>query len=185
MHERPSDAPRRRRAAAAALLVALSVTALGGCAPSETPDPTPAPAPSLTQEQQDDAAFLNVMTEYVDLDPNTLTDDDLEKLLTGNLLQGEKSGLQDSRKNGERSDGLVVMSGFAVTDRGLDPEGLQYMTAQACLDSSGTHVRDSAGNEIKPARDARLSLQIKAVKTPDASWQISDIVRNESVRACG
>jgi hypothetical protein len=156
---------------------------LGGC--TAPPAADPAPTPSLTQEQQDDQAFHDVVTRYVDLNANSDTEDDLAQLLTGNVLDDEKSGLTDARGRGERQDGKEVASGFQVTDRGLDPAGLQYMTAQVCLDTSGVRLLDANGKDITPQRDMRLSLQVKAVKGGDALWRISDIVRNEDVHACG
>lgn len=158
---------------------------LTGCAASSSPAPTPTPSPSLTQEQQDDEAFHDVLTRYVELDANTDTEDDLAQLLTGSVLDGEKSGLADERRTGIRTSGKEVMSGFEVTDRGLDPAGLQYMTAQVCLDVSGMRLFDSTGADVTPVRDPRLSLQVKAVKSEDALWRVSDIVRNEDVHACG
>jgi hypothetical protein len=189
MHERLRSTRRihqRRSAAVGSLVLGVTVT-LSGCATpsSPPPDPVPSPSPSLTQEQQDDQAFEDVMKRYDALDPNTDTEEDLAQLLTGDVLDGEKSGLADARRTGERTEGKEVMSGFQVTDRGLDPEGVQYMTAQVCLDVSGTRLIDSAGEDITPPRDPRLSLQVKAVTTGDAQWLISDIVRNEDVKACG
>ncbi|MBF4632094.1 hypothetical protein ITJ42_12805 [Clavibacter michiganensis subsp. phaseoli] len=160
---------------------------LAGCTAASDPAPTPAPAPapSLTQEQQDDAAFRDVVTRYAALDANSLTVQDLEALLTGNVLQSEETGLRDAREKGQRTDGEELVSGFQVTDRGLDPQGAQYMTAQVCLDVSGTRIVDSTGADVTPERAARQSLQVKAVKSEDALWRISDIVRNDGVHACG
>jgi hypothetical protein len=184
LHDRPRTALRRRGGAAAGGLAAVFVGCLlSGCAAG--PAPAPAPTPSSTQEQQDDQAFHDVFDRYVDLDANTDTEDDLAQLLTGNVFDNEKSGLADARATGERQDGKEVASGFHVTDRGLDPAGLQYMTAQVCLGTSGLRLFDSNGNDVTPKRDTRLSLQVKAVRTVDALWRISDIVRNEDVHACG
>ena len=191
MHERPRIPLRPRirlrppGGAAASAAVLATTLLLAGCTAASDPAPTPAPAPSLTQEQQDDAAFRDVFERYVGLDANTDTEQDLADLLTGNVLDGEKSGLADERQSGERQVGKATTSGFEVTDRGKDPAGLQYMTAQACLDSSGARLLDRDGKDITPQRDTRLSLQVKAVRSEDAHWRISDIVRNEDVRACG
>jgi hypothetical protein len=189
LHERPRDLTLRRRggAAACALAVALAIPVMAGCtaAPPADPAPTPAPSPSLTQEQQDDEAFRDVLDRYVDLDANTDTEEDLAQLLTGSALDGEKSGLADARRTGERQDGKEVASGFQITDRGIDPDGLPYMTAQVCLDSSGTRLIDANGQDITPQRDTRLSLQVKAVRSGDSPWRISDVLRNEDVHACG
>ncbi|WP_244961564.1 hypothetical protein [Clavibacter zhangzhiyongii] len=169
------------------MLVVLVSSLLAGCTapPSSEPAPAPAPSPTLTQEQQDDESFHDVVTRYVDLDANSDTERDLAELLTGTVLDGEKSGLADARRTGIRKSGKDVVSGFQVTERGLDPAGLRYMTAQMCLDVSGTRISDSGGADITPQRDPRLSLQVKAVKAQDALWRISDIVRNEDVHACG
>lgn len=167
------------------LAVLASCQVLVGCAPSSSPAPAPAPAPSLTQDQQDDEAFRDVMTRYVDLDANSDIEDDLDELLTGNVLDNEKAGLAEARRTGERQSGKEITSGFRVTDRGLDPAGLQYMTAQVCLDTGGLRLLDANGKDITPQHDTRRSLQVKAIKSPDSLWRISDIVRNEDVHACG
>jgi hypothetical protein len=191
LHERPRIPLRPRirlrppGGAAASAAVLATTLLLAGCTAASDPAPTPAPAPSLTQEQQDDAAFRDVFTRYVDLDANTDTEEDLAQLLTGSVLDGEKSGLADERRTGVQTRGKDVMSGFEVTDRGLDPAGAQYMTAQVCLDVSGRRLIDSTGADVTPVRDPRLSVQVKAVKSEDALWRISDIVRNEDVHACG
>ncbi|MFT2694093.1 hypothetical protein [Clavibacter zhangzhiyongii] len=168
-------------------VVLISAALLAGCTapPSSEPAAAPAPSPTLTQEQQDDEVFHDVVTRYVDLDANSDTESDLAELLTGTVLDGEKSGLADARRTGIRKSGKDVVSGFQVTERGLDPAGLRYMTAQMCLDVSGTRIFDSGGADVTPQRDPRLSLQVKAVKAQDALWRISDIVRNEDVHACG
>ncbi|MFS4506701.1 hypothetical protein ACMA46_10745 [Clavibacter sp. Sh2141] len=190
MHERPRDLTLRRRAGAAAcaLAVVIAIPVMAGCtaAPPADPAPTPvpSPSPSLTQEQQDDEAFRDLVRRYADLDANTDTEEDLAQLLTGNVLDGEKSGLADARSRGISTSGKEVISGFQVTDRGIDPQGAQYMTAQLCLDVSGTRYTDSTGTDVTPQRDPRLSLQVKAVKSEEAFWRISDIVRNEDVHAC-
>jgi hypothetical protein len=191
LHERPRIPLRPRirlrppRGAAASAAVLATSLLLAGCTAASDPAPTPAPAPSLTQEQQDDAAFRDVVTQYAALDANSLTVQDLEALLTGNVLQSEETGLRDAREKGQRTDGEELVSGFQVTDRGLDPQGAQYMTAQVCLDVSGTRIVDSTGADVTPERAARQSLQVKAVKSEDALWRISDIVRNDGVHACG
>ncbi|OQJ49438.1 hypothetical protein B5P19_01100 [Clavibacter sepedonicus] len=158
---------------------------LTGCVTASAPTPVPAPAPSLTQDQQDDAAFHDVFMRYVDLDANTLTDQDLAALLTGSVLKSEQAGLHKAREQGQRTDGQELVSEFEVTDRGIDPQGAQYMTAQVCLDIGGTRIIDSNGADVTPDRAVRQSLQVKAIKSGDALWRISDIVRNEDVHACG
>jgi hypothetical protein len=185
MQLRPRIRLRPPRGAAASAAVLATTLLLAGCTAASDPAPTPAPAPSLTQEQQDDAAFRDVVTQYAALDANSLTVQDLEALLTGNVLQSEETGLRDAREKGQRTDGEELVSGFQVTDRGLDPQGAQYMTAQVCLDVSGTRIVDSTGADVTPERAARQSLQVKAVKSEDALWRISDIVRNDGVHACG
>ena len=187
MHERPSDLSRmhRARATAIAALATFSFVALSGCAASTTPEPAPAPTPSLTQEQQDDAAFQDVMTRYSRIDPNSVSEDQLSLLLTGNVLDSEKKSVNQSRESGETTSGIATISGFKVTDRGVDNQHSNYLTAQLCLDVSGTRIFDKSGADITPQRDLRLSLQAKSIKAQDAMWRISDIVRNEDVHACG
>jgi hypothetical protein len=168
-----------------ALAVLFVGCLLSGCAAAPAPTPGPPPTPSATQEQQDDQAFRDLVTRYADLDANTLTEDDLAALLTGSVLESETSGLHDARDNGQRTDGEELVSGFRVTDHGVDPQGAQYMVAQVCLDVSGTRIIDSSGADVTPQRITRQSLQVKATKSQDALWRISDIVRNDGTRACG
>ncbi|MDO4081856.1 hypothetical protein [Clavibacter michiganensis] len=186
MHDRLRIPLRRRGGVVVGgLTVVLVGGLLSGCTASPAADPAPAPTPSLTQEQQDDQAFRDVMTRYIDLDANSDIEDELNELLTGNVLNSEKDGLAEARRTGERQSGKEIASGFQVTDRGLDPAGLQYMTAQVCLDTGGLRLLDANGNDITPQHDTRRSLQVKAIKSPDSLWRISDIVRNEDVHACG
>ena len=191
MHERPRIPLRPRirlrppGGAAASAAVLATTLLLAGCTAASDPAPTPAPAPSLTQEQQDDAAFRDVVNRYDALDANVVTDSDLTPLLTGSVLESERRSVKASRDSGEKVDGLDTISGFSVTDRGMDESGAQYMTAQFCLDVSGTRIRDAQGADVTPERDPRLSLQAKAVKGGDGNWRLSDIVRNEDVHACG
>jgi hypothetical protein len=187
MHERLHCTHRmrsRRRAAVAGSLTLLAAAALGGCAAAPPPAPEPVPTPSLTQEQQDDQAFEDVFARYVSLDLATEKDDDLSPLLTGSALQGELDSLQYSADRHQRVVGKPTASGFRVTDRGTDSEGVPYMTAQACLDLSGTRTLDADGNDVTPSRDQRLALQMKAVRTTDGTLRISDSVRNEETHAC-
>jgi hypothetical protein len=182
LHERPRMPLHRRGGVAVGGLTVVLGCLLSGCTAAPAADP--APAPSLTQEQQDDQAFQDVLKRFVDLDANSLTDEDLKALLTGSVLKSEETGLQDARQRGQRTDGEELMSGFEVTDRGIDPQGAQYMTAQVCLDVSGMRLIDSNGADVTPERELRQSLQVKAVKSGDAMWRISDFVRNEGVHAC-
>ncbi|OQJ61327.1 hypothetical protein DZF92_07020 [Clavibacter michiganensis subsp. insidiosus] len=186
MHERPRVPLRRRGgAAAASLAVLVPCLLLTGCGAAPAPEPTPAPAPSLTQEQQDDEAFHDVLKRYDELNAATVTDADLTPLLTGSVLESERQSVKESRESGQTVIGLDSISGFSVTDRGVDKSGSQYMTGQFCLDVSGTRIRDANGADVTPERDPRLSLQAKAVKAADGTWRLSDIVRNEDVHACG
>ncbi|WP_250890390.1 hypothetical protein [Clavibacter michiganensis] len=139
----------------------------------------------MTQEQQDDAAFQDVFTRYSRVDPNTVSDEQLTQLLTGDVLSSERKYISQARDSGETTDGLSIISGFQVTDRGVDAQQAEYLTAQLCLDVSGTRILDKDGKDVTPSRDARLSLQAKSIRADDRTWRISDIVRNEDVHACG
>jgi hypothetical protein len=187
LHERPHDLPLRRgrrSAATAALVVVVVSSVIAGCSATGSA-PSPAPSPSLTQEQQDDEAFQDVFTRYVDIDLGTETPDTLRPLLTGSALQGELDSLQYSADHGQRVVGKTTSRGFKVTDRGTDPHGANYMTGQACLDLSGTRMLDASGRDVTPVRDNLLPLQMKALKGDDGSWKISDSVRNDETHACG
>ncbi|WP_328706954.1 hypothetical protein [Clavibacter zhangzhiyongii] len=165
----------------------VASTVITGCSatPPTVPAPTPAPSPSLTQEQQDTLAFERLYAGYVSLSFDSETEGDLQSFLTGDALDSDTADLRRSRQAGQRIVGKDTYSGFQVTDRGTDPKGTNYMTAQACLDVSGTRVLDASGQDATPARDDRLSLQMKAIRISGDSWRISDFVRNEDVHACG
>lgn len=185
LHERPRI-PSRRRGGAAALSLAVlaSCQFLAGCGAAHAPDPAPAPAPSLTQEQQDEAAFHDLFARYVNLDQSQETQDVLSGLLTGDALEGELSSVRDIQERGQHGEGKATGSAFEVTSHGSDSQG-DFMVAQACLDVSGIRILDQTGVDVTPSRDARLSLQMKAKKSSDGSWRISDSLRNEAVQACG
>ncbi|WP_445337141.1 hypothetical protein [Clavibacter sp. CFBP 8614] len=138
----------------------------------------------MTQEQQDDAAFQDLFTRYSHLDPNTTSDEELTQLLTGDVLSSERKYISQARNSGETTDGLSTISAFEVTDRGVDAQKMEYLTAQLCLDVSGTRILDKDGKDITPSRDSRLSLQAKSIRAEDRTWRISNIVRNEDVHAC-
>jgi hypothetical protein len=168
--------------AAASLAVLVTSLLLTGCGAAPAPDP--APAPSLTQEQQDEAAFRDVFTRYVSLDQSQETEEVLSGLLTGDALEGELSSVRDTQEKGQHGEGKATESAFEVTSHGSDSQG-DFMVAQACLDVSGIRIIDQTGADVTPSRDARLSLQMKAKKSSDGSWRISDSLRNEAVKACG
>ncbi|MDO4017598.1 hypothetical protein [Clavibacter michiganensis] len=185
LNDRPRIPLRRRvGAVAASAAVIASCHLLAGCAASTSPAPTPAPTPSLTQEQQDEAEFRDVFMRYVSLDQSQETDEVLAGLLTGDALEGEISSVRDTQGKGQHGVGKATESAFAVTSHGSDAQG-DFMVAQACLDVSGIRILDQSGNDVTPSRDVRLSLQMKAKRSTDGLWRISDSLRNESVRACG
>jgi hypothetical protein len=166
------------------LTAVLATCLLGGCTSAPVTDPAPAPTPSLTQEQQDDQAFQSLYSGYNGLSLESETEGDLQAFLTGDALESDTKYLREAQRSGQRIVGQDTYSGFRVTDRGTDPKGAAYMTAQTCLDVSGTRVLDSSGHDVTPTRDDRLSLQIKAIRLSDGTWRISDFVRNEDVHAC-
>ena len=185
MHERPRTSLRRQGAVAASLTVLVTSLLLTGCDAAKAPDPEPAPSPSLTREQQDDQAFRDIFTRFAGIDLITESEADLTPLLTGSALQGELDSIGYSDDNHQKVIGKATFRSFRVTDRGSDSEGKEYMTAQACLDVSGTRTVDEQGNDVTPQRDAAVALQMKAIKIADGSWRISDSVRNEDTHACG
>ncbi|RII94753.1 hypothetical protein DZF95_03385 [Clavibacter michiganensis] len=181
MHDRP-HVPLRPRGGAAASVAALAASLLlAGCTPA--PMSLPTPAPSLTQEQEDDAAFRDVFERYASLDPSEENEETLAGLLSGDALDGEVSSVRDTHDKNQHSVGRATTSGFEVTSRGSDAQG-DFMVAQACLDVSGIRILDASGNDVTPQRDARLSLQMKAKRSTDGTWKISDSLRNEAVHAC-
>ncbi|MBM7388721.1 hypothetical protein JOE37_001715 [Clavibacter michiganensis] len=166
------------------LVVLVAIPLLGGCT-SIQPTPSPvASVPAQKQEQQDAQSFEDLFADFVAIDLSAETPDDLTPLLTGSALQGELDSLKYSEENKQRVIGKPTSRNFRVTDRGTDGQGVDYMTAQACLDVSGTRTLDADGHDITPSRDNVLSLQMKAVKLTDGSWRISDSVRNEDTHAC-
>ncbi|MDQ0743509.1 hypothetical protein QFZ62_000817 [Clavibacter sp. B3I6] len=138
----------------------------------------------MTQDQQDDQAFEVLFTTYVSIDLGTESANQLTPLLTGSALQGELDSIEYSTDHHQTVIGKAMARGFLVTDRGTDSQGTQYMTAQACLDISGTRTLDADGQDVTPARTDAVALQLKAVRIADGTWRISDSVRNEETHAC-
>jgi len=138
----------------------------------------------LTQEQQDDAAFQDLFSRYETLDPNGMTNEILESLLTDKALADEQKELSNSSTELKTYEGVASVSNFLVTSRGKDNAANDYMVGQACLDVSRTRVLDVNGNQINPDRPPTISMQMKALKVSDGSWRIGEVVRNDSVGAC-
>ncbi|WP_190318614.1 hypothetical protein [Clavibacter michiganensis] len=138
----------------------------------------------MTQEQQDDAAFQELFSRYEDLDPNRMTNDILESLLTDKALADEQKELSNSSTDVMTYEGVAHVSNFLVTSRGKDDAENDYMVGQACLDVSQTRVLDTNGNQVNADRPPTISMQIKALKISDGSWRIGEVVRNDSVAAC-
>jgi hypothetical protein len=183
MRSRPGKATSRvSRAPSKALAVLVVTIGLCGCAPHAPREV--GTTPSLTQEQQDAAAFEDLYRSYVALPLNEETEDDLREVLTGSALESDLENLRADRQSNRRTEGKDTFRGFLVTDQGNDPETGDYMVAQACLDVSGTRLLDAGGQDVTPLRDEAVSLQMKAVRTADSTWRISDFVRNDGVRAC-
>jgi hypothetical protein len=151
---------------------------LSGCTTPPAADPAPAPAPSLTQDQQDDQAFRDLLSGFLALPFQGESTDDLRPFLTGDALSDEQREIEQYRSARQTVDGKDTFYGFRVTDRGTG-----YMVAQVCLDISGTRVLDADGKDVTPQRDPAVSLQLKAVEG-NGSWRISDLVPNDKVHAC-
>jgi hypothetical protein len=162
----------------------LATVSLSGCAEAPPVRPAPSPLVTMTQEQQDDQAFQALFSDYVSIDLSTETADELTPLLTGSALQGELDSIDYTKDHHQAVIGKATARGFRVTDRGTDGQGAQYMTAQACLDVSGTRTLDSEGHDVTPARTDAVALQLKAVRIADGTWRISDSLRNEETHAC-
>jgi hypothetical protein len=164
--------------------VLLSALMLGGCT-ATPPESSHGDLPSArSQDEQDSRTFRDLYARYVALPLDTVKDDDLTSLLTGDLLQEARAEIADSQSAGKHLVGEYTYSAFLVTDHGHDETGIGYMVAQACLDVSGTRIHDAAGEDVTPGRDPLLSMQMKAIQTSEAGWRISDALRNDEVRAC-
>jgi hypothetical protein len=162
------------------LTVVLVGCSMAGCTAQPAQDPAPAPTPSLTQEQQDDQAFEDILSGFLALPFQGESTDDLRPFLTGDALADEQREIEQYRSAQETVDGKDTYYGFRVTDRGAG-----YMVAQVCLDISGTRVLDSDGKDVTPQRSPAVSLQLKAVESDGGgSWRISDLVPNDKVHAC-
>jgi hypothetical protein len=187
LHKRHYDSGARgrsRKSSAGAVTLLLAAASLSGCAEAPSATPTPALSATINQDQRDDQAFEVLFTKYVSIDLGNEAADELTPLLTGSALQGELESIEYSTDHHQTVIGKAVARGFRVTDRGTDDQGTQYMTAQACLDISGTRTLDADGNDVTPSRTAAVALQLKAVRIADGTWRISDSLRNEETHAC-
>ncbi|OUE31677.1 hypothetical protein BFL35_03800 [Clavibacter michiganensis] len=154
---------------------------LAGCTAPPPADPAPAPTASLTQEQQDDQAFQDLYAEFLSIDENTETREQLAEVLASPALEDELNGTESIRARGERVEGRLTYSRFEVTDHSETA-----MIARVCSDSGGTTVFDSTGEPISDEGDHAVSLAMKATRASlETPWRISEIVRDDGVRACG
>ncbi|WP_233549221.1 hypothetical protein [Clavibacter lycopersici] len=161
-------------------LVVLTVSwLLAGCA--AVLGPAPIPTPTMTQEQQDDQAFEDLLSGFLALPFQGESESDLRPFLTGDALKDETREIDQYQAAQQTVVGKDTFYGFRVTSRGQG-----FLVAQACLDVSGTRIVDASGQDVTPSRSSLVSLQLKAVDDgDDGSWRISDLVPNDEVRACG
>jgi hypothetical protein len=163
----------------------LTGLVLTGCAAAAPPQAEGGASPSTpSQDEQDARAFQDLYAKYVALHLDTVDEDDLTPLLTGDLLEEARAELSDSRGEGRHAIGQYTYSRFLVTQHGVDDTGTGFMVAQACLDVTGTRIDDADGKDVTPDRDPLLSMQMKAIETNEGAWRISDALRNDEVRAC-
>jgi hypothetical protein len=172
----------RRTTMAPLLVAAIAAGALTACGASSDGDQSsgPEPSPSLSAEDQDAAAFENLYADFLSIDENTETREQLAKVLAGPALGDELNGAEGLRAEGKHVEGRLTYSGFEVTDHSDTS-----MVARVCSDTSGTTVFDSSGKPIPDDGDKEVSLAMKATRaSSDSPWRISEIVRDDTVQAC-
>ncbi|WP_440694420.1 hypothetical protein [Clavibacter nebraskensis] len=163
------------------LTIALASFMVSGCSASPEAHPEPAPTPSLTQEQQDEAAFEDLYATLLSIDENTETREELAEVLAAPALDDELNGAESIKGAGEHVEGRLTYSHFEVTDHSETS-----MIARVCSDTSGTTVFDSSGKPMSNDNNDEVSLAMKATRASSATpWRISEIVRDDGVRACG
>jgi hypothetical protein len=162
----------------------LLTLVLGGCSSSAS-NTSPVPTATLSKAEQDARTVQEEYAAYVSLPLDTISEGDLTPLLTGDVLAESLTEIADAKQQGTHAIGTYRYSNFAVTDQGIDAAGNSYMVAQACLDVTGSRIKDSSGNDITPDRQPSVSMQLKAVTVDDGTWRISDVLRNDAVNACG
>ena len=154
---------RTRRAAVA--MVAIALSSLLGCATEPAPVPTPTPA--FASEEEAFAAAEEVYRAYNDaLNESRVTDNtetSPRSYLTGPALEGDLEATRYLEEQGLEIVGEGKVAGFDGTTARLASDGVE-VTAEVCLDVSGTQVVDASGGNLTPqGRPTRLPLHVTFV----------------------
>lgn len=176
------------------LLAALLTAAAAGCTTTPTPSPTvttSTPLPTLTPtatalspaEQNLANAKQAVVRMWSVVD--RLTNDpvaslqDLDNVATGAQLTRLQVNLGTYRAQGWRGSGSSVVEALEATTTDPDSIGSPQWTVTACVDRSGTALRDAKGESVQ-FPPYRIRHRSTAVKRADAFR----IVADEAVGTC-
>jgi len=159
------------RAGIAVVLVAAAI-GLAGCTPGPAPKPTPTPL--FTSEAEAFKAAEQVYRDYVDAanaNRNGMATPDSTKFLIGSALESSIDSARELKKQGLTLSGDIKLVWFSGVE--YDPVSSE-VGANACVDVSGTRVKDVSGSDVTPVgRPLSVSLNLQFDRSADGVLAIS------------
>ncbi|MFD6698637.1 MULTISPECIES: hypothetical protein [unclassified Microbacterium] len=166
------------RAGIAVVLVAAAV-GLVGCTPG--PGPKPTPTPLFTSEAEAFKAAEQVYRDYVDAanaNRNGIETPDSAKFLIGGALESSIDSARELHKQGLTLSGDIKLIWFSGV--GYDSASSK-VEANACVDVSGTRVKDSSGSDVTPAsRPLTVPLNLQFDRSADGMLAVSSSMSGKS-----
>lgn len=139
-------------------LLALAGAMLSACTPAPAPSPTPTTA--FANEEEAFAAAEEVYRAYL-LAAAERADGDAtanpEEYLSGEALEADLQSQRNLQEQGIRIVGPSVVHNFTGLDADLSGR-VSTLTADVCVDISGSRVLNEAGTDVTPNNRPELGL---------------------------
>ena len=177
-----SDRSRRAagalRAGVAVVLVAAAI-GLAGCTPGPAPKPTPTPL--FTSEADAFKAAEQVYRDYVDAgnaNRNGVPTPDSTDFLTGTALESSIESARELERQGLTLSGEIRVIWFTGDE--FEAKSSK-VTANACVDVSGTRVADASGTDVTPqGRPVSVPLKLQFDRSAKGTLVISSSASGDS-----
>lgn len=144
----------RHRSLIAIGVVALVAGSVVGCAPG--PEPTPTPTSAFASEEEAFAAAEEVYWAYLEASALRASGDSNatpEDLLTGTALETDASTQQMLEEQGLRIVGTSTIAEFVPIEADIEAT-VAKISAEICVDISGSRVLDETGADVTPVTRA-------------------------------